>query len=161
MDSTFFKLANQLGGTGGLAAINFSTNPEGLRLKINPDRAWTWSSLVIGAAEAKLVYARPSLPGYGLLEEFNADKSGSVSTQLRQICGHLHNNGLTYGLLYSDECFWFLRYLNGILYISKGAFVTQERPTVIALLLWAGDRVALIGDYAKENGMPAKFWNGL
>jgi hypothetical protein len=26
---------------------------------------------------------------------------------------------------------------------------------------WAGDRVALIGDYAKENGMPAKFWNGL
>lgn len=33
MDSTFFKLANQLGGTGGLAAINFSTNPEGLGLK--------------------------------------------------------------------------------------------------------------------------------
>ncbi|KAK9803144.1 hypothetical protein WJX72_001489 [[Myrmecia] bisecta] len=44
MDSTFFKLANQLGGTGGLAAINFSTMSTGLGLTNNPDKAWTWGS---------------------------------------------------------------------------------------------------------------------
>lgn len=32
MDLTFFELANQLGGDGGLAAINFSTMPQGLGL---------------------------------------------------------------------------------------------------------------------------------
>lgn len=120
---------------------------------------------MIGAAEAKLVYARPSLPGYGLLEEFNADKSGSVSTQLRQVCGHLHNNGLAHGLLYSDECFWFLRYLDGILYISKGPFVTQQRPTVIALLLYVGEmaRQAAVSSMAtrQQLGITLAFFGTL
>ncbi|BDA49425.1 hypothetical protein COCOBI_14-0420 [Coccomyxa sp. Obi] len=62
-----------------------------------------------------------------------------AAPQLRQICGYLHHDGLAYGLLYTDECFWFLRYIDGILYISKGAFVTQQRPTVIALLLYVGE----------------------
>ncbi|KAK9820610.1 hypothetical protein WJX72_012259 [[Myrmecia] bisecta] len=70
MDSTFFNLANQLGGGGGLAAINFCTNPKGLGLRSSPDRVWTWTGRVIASAECKQVYARPSLPGYGLLEEY-------------------------------------------------------------------------------------------
>ncbi len=51
----------------------------------------------------------------------------------------MHSNGLQYGLLYTDACFWFLRYIDGVLYISKGAYVTQQQPTVIALLLYVGE----------------------
>lgn len=104
-----------------------------------PNRVWMWSGRVIAAADAKQIYARPSLPGYGLLEEARANPLGTAATQLRQVRGHLHHNGLKYGLLYTDECFWFLRYIDKVLYISKGAYVTQPRPTVIALLLYVGE----------------------
>ena len=107
----------------------------------SPDRVWTWGKeeKVIAAAECKQVFARPSLPGYGLLDQGRADLSGKVATQLRQVCGHLHNDGLEYGLLYTDECFWFMRYVKGTLYVSKGAYVTQQGPTVIAMLLYVGE----------------------
>ena len=135
----------------------------------NPDRVWTLGEgerqKVIAAAECKQVYARPSLPGYGLLDENRASPSGRVSTQLRQVCGHLHYNGLEYGLLYTDECFWFLRYIDGILYVSKGAYVTQQGPTVIAMLLYVGKlahKAAVVNTPArKQLGIMLAFYGTL
>ena len=67
------------------------------------------------------------------------DKS---TTQLQQVCGQLHHNGLKYGLLYTDECLWFLRYesdsAQGILYASEGIVVSQKQPTVFSMLLFVG-----------------------
>ncbi len=131
----------------------------------SPNRVWMCGSVVIAAAECKQVYACPSLPGYGLLEEFRADPSGKVSTQLRQVCGHLHHNGLEYGLLYTDACFWFLRYTDGILYVSKGAHVTQQGPTVIAMLLYVGDlahKAAVVSTPARRQlGIMLAFYGTL
>ena len=54
----------------------------------------------------------------------------------------LHFNGLKYGLLHTDACFWFVRFDlvaagtpgHGELYISKGCLVSQLQPTVFLML---------------------------
>ena len=65
------------------------------------------------------------------------------TAQLQQVCGQLHYNGLKYGVLYTDECFWFLRYdadsALGTLYVSEGIMVSGTRPTVLLMLLFVGD----------------------
>ncbi len=58
------------------------------------------------------------------------------------MCGQLYYNGLKYGVLYTDECFWFLRYepdsAQGVLYVSEGIAVEQKQPTVFLMLLTVG-----------------------
>ncbi len=112
-----------------------------------PDRVCTYVGRFIVACKGKGRSARPTLAGYGLLEESKADPSGTVATQLHQLCGHLHHDELAFGLLYTDECFWFARYSqappckpgNGTLYVSMGIVVTQTQRTLFAMLLYVGD----------------------
>ena len=60
-----------------------------------------------------------------------------------RVTAQLHHNGLKYGVLYTDECFWFLRYdadsALGTLYVSEGIMVSRTRPTVLLMLLFVGD----------------------
>jgi len=110
---------------------------------VSPDRVWTCNGKVIGVAEGKQPRSRPTLLGLELVKQYKpkmpTDKS---TTQLQQVCGQLHHNGLKYGLLYTDECFWFLRYesdsAQGILYVSEGIVVSQKQPTVFSMLLFVG-----------------------
>ena len=65
-----------------------------------------------------------------------------ATAHLQQVCGQLHYNGLKYGVLYTDECFWFLRYepdsAQGVLYVSEGIAVEQKQPAVFLMLLTVG-----------------------
>ncbi|KAL3153075.1 hypothetical protein ABBQ38_012095 [Trebouxia sp. C0009 RCD-2024] len=69
--------------------------------------------------------------------------SGTVTAQLQQVCGQLHYNRLKYGVMYTDECFWLLRYdadsAQGALYVSEGIMVSGMQPTVFLMLLFVGD----------------------
>ena len=104
---------------------------------------WTCNGKVIGVAEGKQPRSRPTLLGHELVKQYKpkmpTDKS---TTQLQQVCGQLHHNNLKYGVLYTDQCFWFLRYeadsAQEILYVSEGVLVTQKRPTVFSMLLYVG-----------------------
>ena len=106
-----------------------------------PDRVWTCNGKVIGVAEGKQPSSRSALLGHRLVEEYMA--SARDAAQLQQVCGQLHHGGLKYGLLYTDECFWFLRYdadsAQGTLYVSEGIMVSQTQPTVLLMLLYVGD----------------------
>ncbi len=68
--------------------------------------------------------------------------ASQVTAQLQQVCGLLHHNGLKYGVLYTDECFWFMRYepdsAQGILCVSEAIVVSQKQPTVFSMLLFVG-----------------------
>jgi len=104
---------------------------------------WTCNGKVIGVAEGKQSWSRPTLLGDKLMQQYKGDKPFSrVTAQLQQVCGQLHHNNLKYGVLYTDQCFWFLRYeadsAQGILYVSEGVVVTQKRPTVFSMLLYVG-----------------------
>ena len=81
--------------------------------------------------------------GHQLVEEYKPNMpTGKVTAQLQQVCGLLHHNGLKYGVLYTDECFWFMRYepdsAQGILYVSEAIVVSQKQPTVFSMLLFVG-----------------------
>jgi len=94
-------------------------------------------------AEGKRPWSRPTLLGDKLVQQYKAEKPfGRAIAQLQQVCGQLHHNNLKYGVLYTDQCFWFLRYeadsAQGILYVSEGVVVTQKRPTVFSMLLYVG-----------------------
>ena len=104
---------------------------------------WTCKGKVIGVAEGKQPFSRPTLLGHGLVKQYKPDKpTGTATAQLQQVCGQLHHNCLKYGVLYTDECFWFLRHdqdsANGILYVSEGIMVSQKQPTLITMLLFVG-----------------------
>lgn len=78
-----------------------------------PDRVWMWmcNGKVIGVAEGKQPLSRPTLLGHGLVKQYKPDTLMARATaQLQQVCGQLHHNCLKYGVLYTDECFWFLQY---------------------------------------------------
>lgn len=111
---------------------------------VNPDRVWVCNGNVIGVAEGKEPRSQPVLLGHQLVESYKPNKPlARVTAQLQQVCGQLHHNGLKYGVLYTDECFWFLRYqadsAQGTLYVSKGIMVTGTQPTVLLMLLFVGN----------------------
>jgi len=104
---------------------------------------WTCNGKVIGVAEGKQPRSRPTLLGLELVKQYKPKMPTDKSTaQLQQVCGQLHHNGLKYGVLYTDECFWFVRYesdpAQGILYVSEGIVVSQKQPTVFSMLLFVG-----------------------
>ncbi|KAL3137453.1 hypothetical protein ABBQ38_004744 [Trebouxia sp. C0009 RCD-2024] len=144
LDGTVFSVANQLGNVPGLAAIKFNEFPDGLDLAATPDRVWTCNGKVIGVAEGKQPRSRPALLGHQLVESYNPKKPlARVTAQLQQVCGQLHYSGLKHGVLYTDQCFWFLRYdansAQGTLYVSEGIMVSGTQPTVLLTLLFVGD----------------------
>jgi hypothetical protein len=110
---------------------------------VSPDRVWTCNGRVIGVAEGKQPRSRPTLLGHQLVTQYNPEMPICEATaHLQQVCGQLHYNGLKYGVLYTDECFWFLRYepdsAQGVLYVSEGIAVEQKQPTVFLMLLTVG-----------------------
>jgi len=138
---------------------------------VSPDRVWTCNGKVIGVAEGKEPRARPTLLGHQLVAEYNPKMpTCEVTAQLQQVCGQLHHNGLKYGVLYTDECFWFLRYesdaAQGVLYVSEGIVVEQKQPTVFLMLLTVGhlaQQHASTGStpsFTRRQSLPLKldFW---
>ena len=117
---------------------------SGLTLRaVRPDGVWTCNGKIIGVAEGKQPRSRPTLLGHELVKRYKPQMpTGEVTAQLQQVCGQLHHDGLKYGLLYTDECFRFLRYesdsAQGILYVSEGVVVSQKQPTVFSMLLFVG-----------------------
>ena len=66
---------------------------------VTPDRVWTCYGKIIGVAEGKQSWSRPTLVGDKLMQQYKADKPfGRETAQLQQVCGQLHHNGLKYGV---------------------------------------------------------------
>ncbi len=131
---------------------------------------WTCNGKIIGVAEGKQPRSRPTLLGDELVQQYKPEKpTGKVTAQLQQVCGQLHHNGLKYGVLYTDECFWFLRYesdsAQGILYVSEGVVVSQKQPTVFSMLLFVGGlaqqhAATLTPSFTRRQSLPLMltFW---
>ncbi len=91
------------------------------------------------------------------MEQYNPNVPTCEATaHLQQVCGQLHYNGLKYGVLHTDECFWFLRYetdsAQGVLNVSEGIVVEQRRPTVFLMLLTVGH---LAQQHASNHATPS------
>jgi len=135
---------------------------------VSPDRVWTCNGRVIGVAEGKQPRSRPTLLGHQLVTQYNLKMpTCEVTAQLQQVCGQLHYNGLKYGVLYTDECFWFLRYesdsAQGILYVSEGIVVSNRRFSACCCLwdAWPSSMLLLLTpSFTRWQSLPLTltFW---
>ena len=72
------------------------------------------------------------------------------------------SNSLKYRVLYTDECFWFLQHdqdsANGRLYASGGIMVSQQQPTVFAMLLFVGHLAQQHANTTQSLSLTLAFW---